>query len=157
LGRGAEAGVPRALLEEWLRQKKKLSAFVTKMAGAAKPSGRRLGHGDSDVEEGEVDLEDVESAMKDKRWERNTIQPEVHKVPLTKAEKRAERTKKDFPDPREVRKLKQQQQQQEDMDDKKEERQREAGLPQEGVVFQGWHPAAFEEMQKQQQQKQQQQ
>jgi hypothetical protein len=156
LRRGAEAGVPRGLLEEWLAQKRKLSAFVTKMAGGAKGSGRRVGDGDGDVEEGEVDLEDVESAMKDKRWERNPILPEVHKAPLTKAEKRAERTKQDFPDPREVRRLKQQQQQQ-DKDDEKEERQRQAGLPQEEVVFQGWHPAAFEEMQKQEQEQQEQQ
>lgn len=141
LSRGAEAGAPRGLLEEWLGQKRKLSAFVTKMVGGVKASGRRVG--DGEAEEGEVDLEDVESEMKDKRWERNPVRPEVRKGPLTKAEKRAERLKKDFPDPREVRRLKQQD---------AEERQREAGLPQEGVVLKGWGTAAFEEMEKKQQQ-----
>lgn len=140
LSRGAETGVPRGLLEEWLGQKRKLSAFVTKMVGRVTGSGTRAG--DGDTEEGEVDLEGVESEMKDRRWERNAVRPEVRRAPLTKAEKRAERLKKDFPDPRELRRLKQQ-------DD--EERQRQARLPQEGVVLKSWGTAAFEEMEKQQQ------
>jgi hypothetical protein len=80
--------------------------------------GRRFGDG----EEGEVDVEGVENEMRDKRWERNPIPPQ--KGPLTRAEKRAERVKRDFPDPRAVKK------QEED-----------------GVVYKGWG-AAFGEMEK---------
>jgi hypothetical protein len=120
LAKGAEAGVERPMLEEWLRHKRKLSAFVTKMVGGSVKSagGRRFGDG----EEGEVDVEGVENQMRDERWERNPIPPP--KGPLTKAEKRAERLKRDFPDPRAVKKQ-----------------------DEDGVDYKGWG-AAFDEMEK---------
>jgi hypothetical protein len=132
LSRGAAGGVERSLLEEWVGQKRKLSAFVTKMVGGVKSSGRRFGDGDG--EEDEVDVEWVESEMKDKRWERNPVR--ARKGPLTKAEQRAERIKRDFPDPRVMRRQQQQQ-----------DAQRE-----EGVVVQGWG-AAFGDLAKNQQEK----
>jgi hypothetical protein len=131
LSRGAGAGVERNLLEEWVGQKRKLSAFVTKMVGGVKSSARRFGDGDG-AEDG-VDVERVESEMKDKRWERNPVR--AKKGPLTKAEQRAERIKRDFPDPRAMKR-----QQQQDV-------QRE-----EGVVVQGWG-AAFGDLAKSQQEK----
>jgi len=134
LSRGAAGGVERSLLEEWVGQKRKLSAFVTKMVGGVKSSGRRFGDGDG--EEDEVDVEWVESEMRDKRWERNPVR--ARKGPLTKAEQRAERIKRDFPDPRVMRRQQQQQQQ---------HAQRE-----EGVVVQGWG-TAFGDLAKSQQEK----
>jgi hypothetical protein len=132
LAKGAGAGVERALLEEWLGQKRKLSAFVTKMIGGVKSTGRgrRFGDGDMDREDGEVDVERAENEMRDKRWERNPGQ--AKKGPLTKREQRVERMKRDFPDPRAMKKQQQQ------------ETEMQRG---EGAVVKGWG-AAFGEMEK---------
>jgi hypothetical protein len=129
LSRGAGAGVERSLLEEWVGQKRKLSAFVTKMVGGVKSSARRFGDGDG-MEDG-VDVERVESEMKDKRWERNPVR--ARKGPLTKAEQRAERIKRDFPDSRAMK-------------------QQQDGQREEGVVVQGWG-AAFGDLAKSQHEK----
>ena len=103
LTKGAEAGVERGLLEEWLGQKRKLSAFVTKMVGGVRyTSGRGVGdEADGEGEEEEEGVEPKEIAdMKDKRWERNPV-PQ-RKGPLSKAEQRVERVKRDFPRPRKI-------------------------------------------------------
>ena len=102
LTKGAEAGVARGLLEEWLGQKRKLSAFVTKMVGGVRyTSGRGVGNeADREAEE-EEDVGPKEIAeMKDKRWERNPV-PQ-RQGPLSKAEQRVERVKRDFPRPRKI-------------------------------------------------------
>jgi hypothetical protein len=132
LSKGTAGGVERSLLEEWAGQKRKLSAFVTKMVGGVKSGGRRVG--DRDGEDDEVDVESVESEMKDKRWERNPVR--ARKGPLTKANQRVERIKRDFPDPKAMKREQQLLQQD--------------GQREEGVVVQGWG-AAFGELTKNQQ------
>lgn len=133
LSRGAVGGVERAVLEEWLGQKKKLSAFVSKMVGGVKTSGRRRAPDAEDKEEeGEVDVGGAENEMKDKRWERNPVRAEARTGRLSKAEKRVQRVKRDFPHPSEVKRAKP-----------------PPGQVNDASVFKAWGAAAFEEMEKQ--------
>ena len=177
LSRGASAGVERAMLEEWLAQKRKLSAFVTKMVGGVKSTrGRRFGDGEEEEEDeeeekqeqdGDDDTEPEEvTKMKDKRWERNPVRPEKRKGPLTKAEQRAERIKGDFPDPRDMKKRQQQREKRQqgkevverlkreslDPANKEQQQQQQREMQrEEGVVVKRWG-TAFDDLEKGQQQ-----
>ena len=96
LSKGAEAGVERSLLEEWLKQKQKLGSFVTKMVGGVRPTRRGSGTEDEagaqeeDMEPGEV------AGLKKKRWEMNPASS-PRRTQSTKQQQGSEKWTRDFP------------------------------------------------------------